>query len=82
MNTAHPTQVALKRLDATLANCFPAREMNGAVDIVNHPDSFDQKQFCAPEYDLSLSLKDKATLSQTLVFLRLDESANVPNSCE
>jgi len=56
--------------------------MTGAGDIVNHLDSFEQKQFCTPENTLSLSLKDKATINQTLVFLRLDESANLPNFCE
>ncbi|MBT5821491.1 MAG: hypothetical protein P8P65_09635 [Planktotalea sp.] len=73
---------ALVRLEAAFPDCFPTRATSGAGEVVNHPDSFDQKQFCTPEYDLSLSFKDKATLSQTLVFLRLDESASRPNSCE
>ena len=38
---------------------------------VNHPDSFDQMTAKVEDRDVSLSLKDKGALSQTLVFLRV-----------
>ncbi|MEL6996777.1 MAG: hypothetical protein AAFP68_00830 [Pseudomonadota bacterium] len=40
-------------------------------DGVNHPDSYDQQRFHAGDVDLSLSLKDKAALQRTFVFLRI-----------
>ncbi|MCY4336233.1 MAG: hypothetical protein OXC60_16375 [Litoreibacter sp.] len=38
---------------------------------VNHPDSFDQLTAHVENREVSLSLKDKGALSQTLVFLRV-----------
>ncbi|MEM9139173.1 MAG: hypothetical protein AAGB15_05025 [Pseudomonadota bacterium] len=38
---------------------------------VNHPDSFDQHIYALEGLEISLSLKDKAALSQTFVFLRV-----------
>lgn len=39
---------------------------------VNHPDSYRLVQFGAPDAVISLSLKDKASLQSTFVFLRVD----------
>lgn len=72
---------AFKQLQSKLSSCFSPLKAQGAGDIVNHPDSFDQKQYCADQNDLSLSLKDKATLNQTLVFLRLDQRGPNEQSC-
>lgn len=46
----------------------------GAIGIseekgVDHPDSYGQKQFRMPGYTISVSVKDKTALSQTLVFM-------------
>lgn len=40
---------------------------------VNHPDSFDQFTAKIDGRDVSLSLKDKGALRQTLVFLRVSQ---------
>ena len=39
---------------------------------VSHPDSYDLRQFEMPEAIISVSLKDKAALSETYVFLRTE----------
>ena len=39
---------------------------------VSHPDSYDLRQFETPRMIVSVSLKDKAALSKTYVFLRAE----------
>lgn len=72
---------AFERLNTNLSTCFTVQAQDGTGSIVNHPDSFDQHQFCAPGALLSLSLKDKGNLNQTLVFLRLDGAASANGAC-
>lgn len=43
---------------------------------VNHPDSYDLKQFHTEEGTVFISKKDKAALQQTLVFLRVERATN------
>lgn len=43
---------------------------------VNHPDSYDLRQFRLGESVVSLSLKDKGALGQSLVFLRASQPAS------
>lgn len=43
--------------------------MNRAPSV-SHPDSYDLRQFETPHMIVSVSLKDKASLSETYVFLR------------
>ncbi|MEM9577847.1 MAG: hypothetical protein AAF999_12635 [Pseudomonadota bacterium] len=43
---------------------------------VNHPDSYDQITATIGDTDLSLSLKDKAALSETLIFLRRSKATD------
>lgn len=47
---------------------------DGALEVqaahVNHPDSFDQVLAVVAGHSVSLSLKDKAVMGQTLIFLR------------
>jgi len=38
---------------------------------VNHPDSYTLENFDFGAHNIALSLKDKATLNQTLIFVRL-----------
>ncbi|MEM7179238.1 MAG: hypothetical protein AAGD47_09775 [Pseudomonadota bacterium] len=42
---------------------------------VNHPDSYDLRELNAGEVTYRVSLKDKAALNRTLVFLRLDANS-------
>lgn len=39
---------------------------------VNHPDSYKLRQFLTGDVVISISLKDKAALDQTFVFLRVE----------
>lgn len=63
---------ALQTFDAlkqALQQCSQA-EVEKDKSRVNHPDSFDQVTVKLSDSLISLSLKDKASLNQTLVFLR------------
>jgi hypothetical protein len=62
-------RTAFRDLSALLRACSdaPVTEQGAAV---NHPDSFDQITARVGGRDVSLSLKDKGALGQTLVFLR------------
>lgn len=42
-----------------------------ADTAVNHPDSFDLRQFAVDEGTASVSLKDKGALQETFVFIRV-----------
>ncbi|WP_425040942.1 hypothetical protein [Primorskyibacter sp. S187A] len=57
-------------LSAALAFCSET-PVQVAGARVNHPDSFDQITGEIAEQSVSLSLKDKGALQQTLVFLRV-----------
>lgn len=41
--------------------------------VVNHPDSYDLLQFNFGPAIVSVSLKDKAALAKTYVFLRIEQ---------
>jgi hypothetical protein len=43
---------------------------------VNHPDAYDLRLFRLDGAEFAVSLKDKGALQQTLVFLRVPQSAN------
>jgi len=44
--------------------------------FVNHPDSYDLHQFTMGRATVSVSLKDKGALQQTLVFLRVERPSD------
>lgn len=69
---AAEADAAFERLVRTIRTCFDdARAI--ADDLrVNHPDSYDLKQFRADGALISVSRKDKATLGKTYVFLRAE----------
>jgi hypothetical protein len=50
----------------------PDAEMAGDAQV-NHPDSFDLHQYEGQGHRVALSLKDKAGLNQTLVFLSISQ---------
>lgn len=58
------------RLAAHLSTCLGPP--GGEAAPVNHPDSYRLLQFEAKEAVISLSLKDKAALQRSFVFLRVD----------
>lgn len=72
---------ALAELYADLSACFGARRAQETGALVNHPDSFEQAQFCMNSGSLSLSLKDKAALQETLVFIRSTRAKLDPDQC-
>jgi len=53
-----------------VTRCFAGAEL-GRDMPVNHPDSYDLRQWQSPKQTFALSLKDKAAIAQTLVFLRM-----------
>ncbi|WP_135505534.1 hypothetical protein [Roseovarius aestuariivivens] len=57
-----------ERLGALLELCL-GREL-ALDDSVNHPDSYQLRRFQIDDATVFLSIKDKASLRQTLVFLR------------
>lgn len=53
-----------------LQSCYHISGENLPDHRVNHPDSYTLWQFYIEDQQISLSLKDKAALRQSLVFLR------------
>ena len=66
-------QAAFDDLGETVAACFPAAK---AVrdQPVNHPDFYDLRSYDLGGTELALSLKDKAALGKTFVFLHVRPS--------
>ena len=63
-------QIAFADLEREIAMCLSASAKQDAP--VNHPDSYRLMQFDAEQTRISLSLKDKASLQKTFLFLRVD----------
>jgi len=61
---------------ASLQQCFDQAAAIGTDKAVNHPDFYDQRQFQIDDVIVTISLKDKATLQQTYVFLAVHGVAN------
>ena len=59
-------------LDQEIRHCFDNAVALPADTAVNHPDSYLLKRYQTGDLVISASLKDKAALSQSLVFLRID----------
>ena len=53
---------------SALTDCYGALEVDQEV---NHPDFYDLRIFQAKDQEIGLSLKDKSSLGQTYVFLRI-----------
>lgn len=75
-NWAHPFRAAsaqdqFDELVAQVSACMgPATEKPRDL-AVNHPDSYDLRQYSDDQGSIAISLKDKGALQQTLVFLRV-----------
>lgn len=53
-------------------SCLAQKETSQSAPDVNHPDSYDLRAFEVDGGTLSVSLKDKGQLQQTLIFLRME----------
>ena len=58
-------------IQAEIENCLGTDAALPADTQVNHPDSFELRQYEGQGARVALSLKDKAGLDQTLVFLSI-----------
>ena len=58
-------------LASDIARCLPAQPARPERGV-NHPDTFEQRVFQAGNTRFSLSLKDKAALMRSYVFLRVE----------
>lgn len=56
--------------ETALDGCFNKQAAD--TNAVNHPDSYDQLLYTTDEHLISLSLKDKAQLNSTFLFLRIE----------
>ncbi len=68
---APEAEAAFARWSDALLTCFGANHAQLRDQQVNHPDSYTLHRFDAGTAQISLSLKDKAGLSQTLVFIQI-----------
>jgi len=64
-------EAAFAQWSDALLTCFGAEQAQLSDQPVNHPDSYTLHRFDAGTAQVSLSLKDKAALGQTLVFLQI-----------
>ncbi len=62
---------AFARLVADVADCPGATAMP-LEEGVNHPDSYDLRRFSLEGDTVAVSLKDKAALRETYIFLRVE----------
>ena len=71
---AYRSADALKQFDAlriAIETCLEADAALPEDSLVNHPDSYDLRQYAGQGVRVALALKDKSGLGQTLVFLSL-----------
>ena len=62
---------AFERLVRTVAACLGTEASMTVDQDVNHPDFYDLQTFQSKGREIGVSLKDKAGLSETYVFLRI-----------
>ena len=59
------------RFNQSAQTCFDDLTALDADQPVNHPDSYDLRQYRLGDINLSVSLKDKTALQKTYVFIRI-----------
>ncbi|WP_317054574.1 hypothetical protein [Roseovarius rhodophyticola] len=64
-------EAAFTQWSDALLVCFGAEQAQLSDQPVNHPDSYTLHRFDTGTAQVSLSLKDKAALGRTLVFLQI-----------
>ncbi len=62
---------AFEALHGLIGECFGDRAPMRKDPGVNHPDFYDLRQYRLDHVDLSVSIKEKAALQATFVFLRI-----------
>ena len=62
----------LDMLDRAIPICVRGAKALPTDSSVNHPDSYDLRRYQRGDVTISTSLKDKASLEKTIVFLRID----------
>ena len=62
---------AFAAYEQALRQCLGDRATESRDPGVNHPDFYDRRLFQTDSFGVSVSLKDKAALMQTFVFLRV-----------
>ena len=62
---------AFDSLDRSLMECFEDRAQLSGGQSVNHPDSYDLRQYQVGQAKVTLSIKDKSALQSTYVFVRV-----------
>lgn len=67
--------VAFARLNETVAACLGPDAAVSRDQSVNHPDFYDLRLYQIGGRETAVSLKDKAALQQTYVFLRISREA-------
>lgn len=69
---APAAQDAFAQTIVAVTNCLGPDTRATPDQDVNHPDFYDLQTFKADERIISVSLKDKGALEQTLVFVRIE----------
>lgn len=65
-------QTAFEQTIAAVTSCLgPSARVTPDQDV-NHPDFYDLQTFTTEDNTISVSLKDKGALQQTLVFVRVE----------
>ena len=65
------TYETFNQLIEAMQSCFENQAVARKDQGVNHPDTYDQRQFDLEDVVITVSLKDRAALSRTFVFLRV-----------
>jgi hypothetical protein len=66
-------RAAFASIGFELADCLGAKAVQSVDRSVNHPDSYELHRYQLNGVEYAVSLKDKAALQQTLVFLRVPQ---------
>lgn len=66
-----PAQKAFQQLLSEVTACAEGNQASLADQHVNHPDYYDLQTFQLNDREIGVSLKDKAALGETYVFLRV-----------
>ncbi|WP_108815505.1 hypothetical protein [Loktanella sp. Alg231-35] len=72
---ADEATAAFERLNEAVAACLGPTATASHDQSVNHPDFYDLRLYQAEGQETAVSLKDKAALRQTYVFLRTARTA-------
>lgn len=72
---ADAASAAFDQLNETVAACLGPDTVASRDQSVNHPDFYDLRLYQIAGMETAVSLKDKAALQQTYVFLRISRAS-------